>query len=53
VTLLNFEEKNYTQLHSSDGSLLLPRYRLEYKQQEMNEDTTAEETLTQNYARRT
>ena len=52
VTLLNFEEQNYTQLRSFDGSLLLPRYRLQYQRQATNEDGTAEETLTQNYATR-
>jgi hypothetical protein len=53
VMLLNFEELDYIELRSSDGSLLLPHYRLQYQQQEMSENTPTEETLTQNYARRT
>ncbi len=53
VTLLNFEEQTYTQLRSSDGFLLLPRYRLQYQPQQSSEDNVAEEVLTQDYASRT
>ncbi len=53
VTLLNFEEQEYTQLRSSDGFLLLPRYRLQYEQEVGSEDIPEEESLTQNYAART